>query len=241
MSASSSPPVGSCSVHSSSVGAWILPTQPGSHAKSLRTSGSCSTSVLRIARSNPGRRVDGAAQVHQLVGDHLLVVEQELHPAAHGGVARVLHRRQRAVPQPGHHLGLVGDVAGGVEHQPPHPVGVVRGRPRRHPAAQRLAGQVRRLDAQRVHRAEQVVGEHVDRVRAVGQVRPAVPDHVVGGHPEVPRRARRCRARRPPGGRRCRAAARGRGPTRPAARGCAPRRRRRGAACGRRRPARPRC
>ena len=29
--------------------------------------------------------------------------------------------------------------------------------------------------------------EHVDRVRAVGQVREAVPDHVVGGHPEVPR------------------------------------------------------
>ena len=54
--------------------------------------------------------------------------------------------------------------------------------------------------------------EHVDRVRRVRQVRPAVADHVVGGDAEVARPGRRCRGRRPPGARRCRAAAPGPGP-----------------------------
>ena len=47
-----------------------------------------------------------------------------------------------------------------------------------------------RSDAQRVHQPEQVVGEDVDGERDVGQRRPAVPDHVVGGDAEAPREAR---------------------------------------------------
>ena len=62
----------------------------------------------------------------------------------------------------------------------------------------------------------------VDGVGPVGQVRPAVADHVVGGDAEVAPPGRRCRGRRPPGGRRCRAAAPGRARRRPAAPGCAP-------------------
>ena len=134
--------------------------------------------------------VDGATQGDQLVGDHLGVVEQELDPAAHGRVARVTDRSERAVPQPGHHLGLVRDVARGVEYHPGDAVGVVGGGPRGDPAAQRLAGQVRRGDVQRVHQAGQVVAEHVDGVRPVRQVRPAVADHVVGSDAEVQRQAR---------------------------------------------------
>ena len=38
---------------------------------------------------------------------------------------------------------------------------------------------------ERVQQPDQVIGQHVDRVRQVGQVGPAVADHVVGGDPEV--------------------------------------------------------
>ena len=113
------------------------------------------------------------------------MVEQELDPPAHGRVARVTDRGERALPQPGHHLGLVGDVARRVEHQPATRSGLVGGGPRGDPAAQRLAGQVRGADVQRVHQPDQVIAQHVDGVRPVRQVGPAVADHVVGGHPEV--------------------------------------------------------
>ena len=67
---------------------------------------------------------------------------------------------------------------------------MVGGGPRGDPAAQRLAGQVRGADVQRVHQPDQVIAEHVDGVRPVRQVRPAVADHVVGGHAEVGGQAR---------------------------------------------------
>ena len=184
IAASSRPPVGSCSVHSSRVGAVDLADPGRIPGEVLAHLGVLQHQRVADRAQEPVPAVDRAAQVDQLVGHHLLVVEQELHPAADGRVARVLHGRQRAVPHPRHHLGLVGDVAGRVQHQPVHPVGMVGGRPGGHPAAERLARQVRAGDAERVHQADQVIGEHVDRVRPVGQVRPAVPDHVVGGDPE---------------------------------------------------------
>ncbi len=41
------------------------------------------------------------------------------------------------------------------------------------------------LDAECVHQPDEVIGQHVDRVVLVGQVGPAVADHVVGGDVEV--------------------------------------------------------
>ena len=129
------------------------------------------------------------AQADQLVGDHLLVVEQPLHPGADGGLARVADSGGGALLEPRHHLGLVGDVAGRVEHHPHDPVRVVGARPGGDPAAERLPRQVSGLDAERVHQPGQVGREHVDGVGLVGQAGPAVADHVVGGHPEVGRQA----------------------------------------------------
>ena len=44
---------------------------------------------------------------------------------------------------------------------------------------------MRPLDAERVEQSDEVVGENVDRVRLVGQIGPAVTDHVVDRHAEV--------------------------------------------------------
>ncbi len=129
----------------------------------------------------PGSAVDGTAQRDQFVGDHLGVVEQELDPAAHRRVARVADRGERGVPQPGHHFGLVGDVARGVQHEPPHAARMVGGGPRGDPAAERFAGQVRGADVQRVKQPDQVVAENVDGVWLVRQAGPAMADHVIRG------------------------------------------------------------
>src|SRR5262249_9014360 len=138
--------------------AVILPTHAGSQAKSLRTTGSCSTSVFSIARTNPGllytarRRSTSSSVTISLWWNRNSTRRRTVSALGSPTAAIVLSRRALwRVRERGHPPRLVGVVAGGVRPEPVHPVGVVRGQPRRDPAAERLAGHVRGRDVQDVH------------------------------------------------------------------------------------------
>ena len=98
------------------------------------------------------------------------VGHQPFEPGADPFLARVVGRGLAQGPDPLHHLGRRHRAARGVEHQPVDPLRVRGGELHRDPAAERLAAQVRPLDTERVHEAEQVVDVRVDLEVAGGVV-----------------------------------------------------------------------
>src|SRR5690606_22589204 len=131
-----------------------------------------------------GLRVYREPDVDELVRDLRLVVEQPLEPRPDVGAVRLGDGLERALLDPGHHLGPGGDVARRVEDQSVDALRVVSRHPCGDPAAQRLAGDVSALDAEGVEQGDDVVAQVVDRVRHVRLTGEAVPDHVADDHPE---------------------------------------------------------